>query len=68
MASGGDGPAVERLDRAAVLVALTERKFDVLVVDGGITGCGIALDAAARGLSVALSTRAQATAGTPDGT
>jgi glycerol-3-phosphate dehydrogenase len=28
--------------------------FDLLVIGGGITGCGIALDAAARGLSVAL--------------
>jgi glycerol-3-phosphate dehydrogenase len=27
---------------------------DVLVVGGGVTGCGIALDAASRGLSVAL--------------
>jgi glycerol-3-phosphate dehydrogenase len=28
--------------------------FDVLVIGGGVTGCGIALDAASRGLSVAL--------------
>src|SRR4029077_18394860 len=28
--------------------------FDLVVVGGGITGCGIALDAAGRGLSVAL--------------
>ena len=30
---------------------------DVLVVGGGITGAGVALDAAARGLSVALVER-----------
>jgi glycerol-3-phosphate dehydrogenase len=30
------------------------RAFDLLVVGGGITGCGIARDAALRGLSVAL--------------
>ena len=28
--------------------------FDVVVIGGGVTGCGIALDAASRGLSVAL--------------
>lgn len=33
---------------------MAENLFDVLVIGGGITGVGIALDAAARGLSVAL--------------
>jgi len=33
---------------------MAEGRFDVLVIGGGITGAGIALDAAARGLSVAL--------------
>jgi glycerol-3-phosphate dehydrogenase len=33
---------------------LTEGKFDVLVIGGGITGAGVALDAAARGMKVAL--------------
>src|SRR5438067_2503257 len=36
------------------LAALGGRAFDLLVVGGGITGCGIARDAALRGLSVAL--------------
>jgi glycerol-3-phosphate dehydrogenase len=40
--------------RAANLTRMAEDRFDVLVVGGGITGVGIALDAAARGLSVAL--------------
>jgi len=40
--------------RADRLAALGSRTFDVLVVGGGITGCGIALDAALRGLDVAL--------------
>jgi len=40
--------------RAKSLDALRSRAFDVLVVGGGITGCGIARDAALRGLSVAL--------------
>ena len=40
--------------RARELDALSSRTVDVLVVGGGATGCGIALDAASRGLSVAL--------------
>lgn len=40
--------------REARRAALRDRVFDVLVVGGGITGCGIARDAALRGLSVAL--------------
>jgi glycerol-3-phosphate dehydrogenase len=40
--------------RAANLARMAEGEFDVLVIGGGITGVGIALDAAARGLSVAL--------------
>jgi len=40
--------------READLARLSEGCFDVLVVGGGITGAGTALDAATRGLSVAL--------------
>jgi len=40
--------------RAANLARMAEGGFDVLVIGGGITGVGIALDAAARGFSVAL--------------
>ena len=40
--------------RAASLEAMTSQKFDVLVIGGGVTGAGIALDAAARGLSTAV--------------
>jgi glycerol-3-phosphate dehydrogenase len=36
------------------LERLTEREFDLLVIGGGITGAGIARDAAMRGLSVAM--------------
>jgi len=32
----------------------TEEPFDMLVIGGGATGCGVALDAASRGLKVAL--------------
>ena len=42
------------LERARILKDLKTREYDLLVVGGGITGAGIALDAASRGLSVAL--------------
>jgi len=37
--------------RATQLQALQEKHFDVLVIGGGATGCGVALDAASRGIS-----------------
>ena len=33
---------------------ITNKNFDVLIIGGGITGAGICLDAASRGLSVCL--------------
>src|ERR1700744_532549 len=50
--------------RAASLTRMAEDRFDVLVIGGGITGVGIALDAAARGLSVALAEKDDFAAGT----
>ncbi len=50
--------------RAQALAALAEEEFDVLVVGGGITGAGVALDAATRGYSVALIERADFASGT----
>jgi glycerol-3-phosphate dehydrogenase len=50
--------------RAAALDALGDRPLDVLVVGGGVTGAGIALDAATRGLSVALVERHDFASGT----
>ena len=41
-------------DRAARIARVTSERFDVVVIGGGITGAGIARDAALRGLSVAL--------------
>ena len=43
---------------------LSDRVFDVLVVGGGITGAGIARDAALRGLSVALIDKSDFASGT----
>ncbi len=51
MASNG---VLDARDRAAVLGRLGAERFDVLVIGGGITGTGAALDAASRGLRVAL--------------
>ena len=33
---------------------MAQEPFDIVVIGGGVTGCGVALDAASRGLSVAL--------------
>ncbi len=40
--------------RRADLARLRTERFDVLIVGGGVTGAGAAVDAASRGLSVAL--------------
>ncbi|MDP3712705.1 MAG: glycerol-3-phosphate dehydrogenase/oxidase [Mycobacteriales bacterium] len=50
--------------RAQALDALTSEVVDVLVVGGGVTGTGIALDAASRGLSVALVEKSDLAHGT----
>ncbi|TLS50961.1 glycerol-3-phosphate dehydrogenase/oxidase [Paenibacillus antri] len=50
--------------REAVWAALREGEFDLLVVGGGITGAGIALDAATRGMKVALVEMQDYAAGT----
>ena len=52
------------IERSQALAALTEDEFDVVVVGGGITGAGVALDAATRGYSVALLERADYASGT----
>jgi glycerol-3-phosphate dehydrogenase len=40
--------------RAADLARMRRERFDVVIVGGGVTGAGAAVDAASRGLSVAL--------------
>src|SRR5512133_3917174 len=45
------------ISRDQALAAIEEDHFDVVVVGGGITGAGVALDAASRGYSVALVER-----------
>src|ERR1700682_5082671 len=46
------------------LDALTSENFDLLVIGGGITGAGAALDAALRGLRVALIDKGDFASGT----
>lgn len=50
--------------RQQQLQSLREREFDVLVVGGGATGAGCALDAASRGLNTALVEMDDFSAGT----
>jgi glycerol-3-phosphate dehydrogenase len=52
------------IERSQAIAALAREEFDVVVVGGGITGAGVALDAAARGYSVALLERADYASGT----
>ena len=42
------------ISRTEALDAIEGERFDVVVIGGGITGAGTALDAASRGYSVAL--------------
>jgi glycerol-3-phosphate dehydrogenase len=51
-------------DRAANIRRLGDKSFDVLVVGGGITGTGVALDAVSRGLRTALVEKGDFASGT----
>lgn len=56
-----------RLDpanRVAALARMTSEAMDVVVIGGGVTGAGVALDAVTRGLSVALVETRDLAAGT----
>lgn len=50
--------------RDSMLQRLSAEVFDVLVIGGGVTGAGVALDAATRGLSTALVERDDFASGT----
>ncbi|HEX8690365.1 MAG TPA: glycerol-3-phosphate dehydrogenase/oxidase, partial [Solirubrobacterales bacterium] len=52
------------LSRAAALESIAGQRFEVVVIGGGITGAGVALDAASRGYSVALLERDDYASGT----
>jgi glycerol-3-phosphate dehydrogenase len=50
--------------RDSIISSLSTEHFDLLVIGGGITGCGIALDAALRGMKVALIEKSDFASGT----
>jgi glycerol-3-phosphate dehydrogenase len=52
------------LTRERAIETLVHERFDVLVIGGGITGAGVALDASSRGYSVALVEKADFASGT----
>jgi len=52
------------ISRAQAVEAMGRDEFDVVVIGGGITGAGVALDAASRGYSVALVERGDFAMGT----
>ncbi len=51
-------------NRDRALETLAGESFDVVVIGGGITGAGVALDASSRGYSVALAEQADFASGT----
>lgn len=53
-----------RFERESALTRLQTEPFDLLIIGGGITGAGVALDAASRGLKVALVERNDFASGT----
>jgi glycerol-3-phosphate dehydrogenase len=50
--------------RTEIKAQLVAQEFDLLIIGGGITGAGIALDAASRGLKVAMLDKQDFAAGT----
>src|SRR5262245_6423580 len=52
------------ISRGDALAAVQKERFDVVVIGGGITGAGVALDAATRGFTVALVERDDFACGT----
>lgn len=47
-------PLLSAKDRAKIITQFQVGPFDLIIIGGGITGAGIALDAASRGMKVAL--------------
>ena len=56
--------ATSSLHRTTTLAELQNQEFDLLVIGGGATGTGIALDAASRGLKTALVEKRDFASGT----
>src|SRR5687768_2179880 len=60
----GQATKARPFDRGDMLRRLRDETFDIVVVGGGITGVGVALDAASRGLRTALVERDDFASGT----
>ena len=56
--------AFSSLKRNEIVTKMQETEFDLLVIGGGITGAGIALDATSRGMKTALLEMQDFAAGT----
>ena len=56
--------SLNNLNRETNLQQATETLYDLIVIGGGITGCGIALDASARGMKTLLVEKNDYAAGT----
>lgn len=52
------------LNRSSLLEELSSNEYDLLIIGGGITGAGIALDAASRGIKTVLIDKQDFAAGT----
>lgn len=59
-----DAASLNPEQRAGALREAATREYDVIVIGGGITGVGTALDAVSRGLSVALFEKGDLASGT----
>ena len=57
-------PKLGPQERLIALQRMRDEIFDIVVIGGGVTGCGAALDAATRGLNVALVEKRDFAAGT----
>ena len=56
--------SLNNLNRVASLSDATKTHFDLIVIGGGVTGCGIALDASARGMKTLLVEKEDYASGT----
>ena len=62
--ASSDTSALNAAQRERDLAAASANVSDVVVIGGGFTGAGVALDAASRGLSVTLVERGDLASGT----
>jgi glycerol-3-phosphate dehydrogenase len=62
--NGGNIMKFSALDRKEIVSKLCTNEYDVLVIGGGITGAGIALDSSSRGMKTALVEMQDFAAGT----